>query len=582
MATQNEYGGGASIQSPINPTPAVDMAHSVSVNTLPSLQNEFLLSEALHRGYRFEGRMSRIRRFFCLFVTFDVLFIGLMWLICVMLRGDNIWQAVNQQIIHYNIKTSLFDILVLAICRFILLLLFYGILYINHWIIICITTTSTCAFSIAKVYFYDWQLTSQPVFEVLSILVSFVISWGEAWFFDYRVIPQETYANQFFTGADDRSPLIQHYLRGSAPSRYTESVENFHSPMNSPEGSLFGLENNPVSRKYPPYDFSRAEIAKYESMARSIVEESKELFRTTGWKIKTENELAVVHSMTLSNGHTIFKISATFNSSPRNLFSELFYEVETIPKWNSAILEAQRLQIIDDHTDIIYQLSASGAGGLVSSRDFVSLRYWTQIDNSYLIATKSTIHPNVPRNSKYVRGENGVTSLLIEPSENEHQTRMNFILNTNLKGWIPQSIVDLALVDTLLDYVRCLKAHVDKMNERDLIFDNRVRSWRELPLRFADFGVLHRNELSGALKGLTRVHRFQQDDAHIFCTPEQIGEEMKGALDFLIYLEDNSRKRIVLFRRLLIESMPRFYFRSTFIETGIIVVVVVTAYRKIL
>ncbi|KAL3288602.1 hypothetical protein HHI36_003040 [Cryptolaemus montrouzieri] len=66
-----------------------------------------------------------------------------------------------------------------------------------------------------------------------------------------------------------------------------------------------------------------------------------------------------------------------------------------------------------------------------------------------------------------------------------------------------------------------------------LIFDNRNRSWRELPLRLADFGVLHRNELSGALTGLTRVRRFQQDDAHIFCTPEQIKEEIKNALDFL-------------------------------------------------
>lgn len=55
-----------------------------------------------------------------------------------------------------------------------------------------------------------------------------------------------------------------------------------------------------------------------------------------------------------------------------------------------------------------------------------------------------------------------------------------------------------------------------------LIFDHRPRSWRELPLRLADFGVLHRNELSGALTGLTRVRRFQQDDAHIFCTPEQV------------------------------------------------------------
>ena len=66
-----------------------------------------------------------------------------------------------------------------------------------------------------------------------------------------------------------------------------------------------------------------------------------------------------------------------------------------------------------------------------------------------------------------------------------------------------------------------------------LIFDNRPRSWKELPLRFADFGVLHRNELSGALTGLVRVRRFQQDDAHIFCMPSQIKQEMRGALAFL-------------------------------------------------
>ncbi|XP_056622724.1 threonine--tRNA ligase 1, cytoplasmic isoform X4 [Triplophysa dalaica] len=66
-----------------------------------------------------------------------------------------------------------------------------------------------------------------------------------------------------------------------------------------------------------------------------------------------------------------------------------------------------------------------------------------------------------------------------------------------------------------------------------LMFGHRPRSWRELPLRFADFGVLHRNELSGTLTGLTRVRRFQQDDAHIFCTMDQIESEMKGCLDFL-------------------------------------------------
>ncbi|XP_014998679.3 threonine--tRNA ligase 2, cytoplasmic isoform X4 [Macaca mulatta] len=66
-----------------------------------------------------------------------------------------------------------------------------------------------------------------------------------------------------------------------------------------------------------------------------------------------------------------------------------------------------------------------------------------------------------------------------------------------------------------------------------LMFAHRPRSWREMPMRFADFGVLHRNELSGTLSGLTRVRRFQQDDAHIFCTVEQIEEEIKGCLQFL-------------------------------------------------
>jgi threonyl-tRNA synthetase len=71
-----------------------------------------------------------------------------------------------------------------------------------------------------------------------------------------------------------------------------------------------------------------------------------------------------------------------------------------------------------------------------------------------------------------------------------------------------------------------------------LLFDHRIRSWRELPLRMADFGVLHRNELSGALTGLTRVRRFQQDDAHIFCRQDQIKEEMRGAMDFLKHVYD--------------------------------------------
>jgi threonyl-tRNA synthetase len=59
------------------------------------------------------------------------------------------------------------------------------------------------------------------------------------------------------------------------------------------------------------------------------------------------------------------------------------------------------------------------------------------------------------------------------------------------------------------------------------------RSYRQLPIRLADFGVLHRNELSHALSGLTRVRSFRQDDAHIFCTQDQLRAEIRDCLDML-------------------------------------------------
>ncbi|EMR11830.1 threonine-tRNA ligase [Pneumocystis murina B123] len=69
-----------------------------------------------------------------------------------------------------------------------------------------------------------------------------------------------------------------------------------------------------------------------------------------------------------------------------------------------------------------------------------------------------------------------------------------------------------------------------------LMFAMHDRSYRDLPLRYADFGVLHRNEFSGALAGLMRVRRFQQDDAHIFCTFDQVKEEIMNCFEFLKYV----------------------------------------------
>jgi len=66
-----------------------------------------------------------------------------------------------------------------------------------------------------------------------------------------------------------------------------------------------------------------------------------------------------------------------------------------------------------------------------------------------------------------------------------------------------------------------------------IIFGSRDRSYRELPIRMAEFGIIHRNEASGALTGLTRVRRFAQDDTHVFCMPNQVEEEISALFDFM-------------------------------------------------
>jgi threonyl-tRNA synthetase len=65
-----------------------------------------------------------------------------------------------------------------------------------------------------------------------------------------------------------------------------------------------------------------------------------------------------------------------------------------------------------------------------------------------------------------------------------------------------------------------------------------MRSYRELPIRYAESSTLHRDELSGTLHGLLRVRHITQDDAHIFCTEEQIQDEIHGMVEFASYLYD--------------------------------------------
>lgn len=97
-----------------------------------------------------------------------------------------------------------------------------------------------------------------------------------------------------------------------------------------------------------------------------------------------------------------------------------------------------------------------------------------------------------------------------------------------------------------------------------IIFASQHHSYRDLPVRYADFSPLHRNEISGALSGLTRVRRFHQDDGHIFCRPIQVEDEIKKTLDFVRVVYTALRLGVSF--RLKLSTRPADHFIGTIEE----------------
>ncbi|XP_075166850.1 steroidogenic acute regulatory protein-like [Haematobia irritans] len=332
-----------------------DMTRTHSIN---------LITEEFLGGYMQDGRMSVVRRFFCLFVTFDLFFVSLLWLICIMLNGDNIFVALQKQIVHYTIETSLFDVVAAAICRFLVLIFFYALLYVNNWIIIALSTSGSCLFLISKVFVFDWVKATPQVFEVILIITSFVLAWGEAWFLDCRVIPQERHARRYFsamTGSADRSPLMAPLLSTQNERNPADSVVDFYSPLDSAHNS----------------DAEEDLDDEYHQMALDCIRRTYDLINAHDWKVeKVTKKGDTINSIHREKMGKIYKLTGRLKYPAKALCNELFYNVVDMPRWNPTTLEAKIVRKINSYTDITYNVSASSGGGMIKSRDFVNLRCW--------------------------------------------------------------------------------------------------------------------------------------------------------------------------------------------------------------
>ncbi|CAB3380027.1 Hypothetical predicted protein [Cloeon dipterum] len=452
------------------------------VNTRGNIQSSSpsveYLNEELLAGLRLGGQMSGVRRFFCLFLTFDLLFTFLMWFTCIMLIGNrDVVQALIDEVRYYNVHTSMFDIVMAAACRFTVLLLFYALLYINHWIIIALSTSGTCAFLIFKVFVFNWASAGQPVFQVLIILTSFVLAWGETWFLDFRVIPQETLARAIIIDPntsnflrsvyDERTPLMRNFLNSTGcPENYTESIGNFYSPLESPRES--DDEEEGAGGRFRTNQRTRSKEAQLEAEARESFNAAWSVLNSTsGWKReKDTTEGDLVESKGVAKQRKIFRLKGQIEIPPKLLLEELYYKVEDMPAWNPTIIQSRRLQVLDEHTDVVYQVSAEGGGGVVASREFVVLRHWGVKDGTYISSGCSCSHLDAPENKKLIRGHNGPNCWAMQPVPNEpNQCNFLWLLDTDLKGWVPQYMVEAALSTAMLEFLSSLRSYAAKLKE---------------------------------------------------------------------------------------------------------------------
>ncbi|XP_008062329.1 MLN64 N-terminal domain homolog isoform X2 [Carlito syrichta] len=170
-------------------------------------------AQLMARIESYEGRekkgISDVRRTFCLFVTFDLLFVTLLWIIELNVNGG-IENTLEKEVVQYDYYSSYFDIFLLAVFRFKVLILAYAVCRLRHW--------------------WAIALFSQGAFGYVLPIISFILAWIETWFLDFKVLPQEAEEENrllIVQDASERAALIPGGL----------SDGQFYSPPESEAGS---------------------------------------------------------------------------------------------------------------------------------------------------------------------------------------------------------------------------------------------------------------------------------------------------------------------------------------------------------
>uniref|UniRef100_A0A674CBF0 StAR related lipid transfer domain containing 3 n=1 Tax=Salmo trutta TaxID=8032 RepID=A0A674CBF0_SALTR len=399
--------------------------------------------------------ISDVRRTFCLFVTFDLLFISLLWIIELNIN-NSIWQSLELEVVKYNFQSSFFDIFLLALFRFLCLQLGYAALRLRHWWVIAITTLVTSSFLVAKVILSN--LLSQNAFGYVLPITSFVVAWLETWFLDFKVLSIEAgdergESQTAVNAASERASMI--YPRAVSEGQ-------FYSPPESLAGSEEDLDEEGLGRRaVSPHE---KELVRQGKEAMAVVEQI--LAQEENWKFEKNNDMGdsvytleiPFHGKTfilkVHGHHCLFLLSGL-------VYQEVILQPEKMAQWNKTVSGCQILQRVDDNTLVSYDISSGAAGGVVSARDFVNVRRVERKRDCYISAGMATDHDAKPPHSRYVRGENGPGGFVVlKSSSNPSVCTFIWVLNTDLKGRLPRYLIHQSLAATMFEFMAHLRQRI--------------------------------------------------------------------------------------------------------------------------
>lgn len=424
-----------------------------------------------------DGRleMSPVRRMFCLLVLFDVLLTILMWIIYVQLADCDLTCDIKKEVMHYEIGTSFFDIVVLAGVRSLILMFVYSfICRSSKWYAVAFTTTLTTMFLMTKVFAVKSFAKAQPL-NYLLVIFSFVICWCEAWHFDFHVIPKELSEHEKRLASS--LPAVvgssnHRYNPRSLPRSHSKgagATSAFYTPY---AGSIYRARSPSVGSESTLSNVS-AELNEVEENDHQFIRASKDtvhmvfrmLYITDGWTIEREERDNICVSTRQFDGvGKVYKLETVIDV-PSKLLNKLFWEdVDSQPAWNPSVRESQIVRRINKKTDIVYSVAAEAGAGIIASRDFVSLRRRKKKGSLTLLCAASIETDLIPVKRSIIRGHNGPGGWVLRDMVGEpNKTEFVWLLNTELKGWLPQRLVEQSISGVMVDTARDIRKHVSTL-----------------------------------------------------------------------------------------------------------------------